>query len=124
MAGPPASYNHAEFASILAEPSVSLKELTTSRGSLHPSLLSTISSTIESMHLKIGVFPARTLTEVINLLIDIGVERWSCRIALPDDCSLKTFRDRDPSPFASLNTGTKSVRLKGKSLDLDDEGQS
>jgi thioredoxin reductase len=34
----------------------------------------------------------------------------------------KTFRDMDPSPYSSLITGTKSVPLKGKWLEIDDEG--
>jgi len=34
----------------------------------------------------------------------------------------KTFRDQDPSPYSSLITGTKSVPLKGKWLEIDDEG--
>ena len=34
----------------------------------------------------------------------------------------KTFRDTDPSPFRSLLTGMGSTSLKGKWLEIDDEG--
>ena len=34
----------------------------------------------------------------------------------------KTFRDSDPSPFRSYITGMGSVPLKGKWLEIDDEG--
>jgi hypothetical protein len=34
----------------------------------------------------------------------------------------KTFRDGDPSPFRSLITGMGSVPLKGKWMEIDDDG--
>ena len=39
-----------------------------------------------------------------------------------DDKVWKTFRDIDPSPYASLITGMKSISLKGRWLEIDDEG--
>ncbi len=38
------------------------------------------------------------------------------------DVEWKTFRDTDPSSYASILTGMKSVPLQGKWLDIDDEG--
>jgi len=34
----------------------------------------------------------------------------------------KTFRDSDPSPYRSIMTGMRSVPLKGKLLEIDDDG--
>ena len=39
------------------------------------------------------------------------------------DSSWRTFRDCDPSSFKSIFTGTGSVPLKGKWMDLDDRGE-
>ena len=66
------------------------------------------------------------LNETGEKLLHMSVQDNLGRLELSngdgEDCSWKTFRDRDPSPFSSLITGTKSVSLKGKWLELDDEG--
>ena len=46
-------------------------------------------------------------------------ELWKCD---EDTKRWKTFRDVDPSSYSSFITGTKSVPLKGRWLDIDDEG--
>jgi hypothetical protein len=69
----------------------------------------------------------------IDGLNELGTELLHMRITsslghiLLENCDeetkqWKTFRDIDPSPFRSLITGMGSVPLKGKWLEIDDEG--
>ena len=48
--------------------------------------------------------------------------RWNLDLESEDDRVWKTFRDVDPSPYASFMTGMKSTSLKGRWLEIDDEG--
>lgn len=49
-------------------------------------------------------------------------ERYLLENCDEDTKKWKTFRDMDPSPFCSLVTGMGSVPLKGKWLEIDDDG--
>ena len=59
-------------------------------------------------------------------IVKMEYETWQCRYRLKSgdsDSSWRTFRDCDPSPFKSIFTGTGSVPLKGKWMDLDHRGE-
>ena len=59
-------------------------------------------------------------------MVKMEYETWQMRYRLKSgdpDSSWRTFRDGDPSPFKSIYTGTGSVPLKGKWMDLDHRGE-
>ena len=66
------------------------------------------------------------LSERGEMMVDMTCEDSQGRYRLKSgdpDSSWRTFRDCDPSPFKSIYTGTGSVPLKGKWMDLDNHGE-
>ena len=51
-------------------------------------------------------------------------DRWNLSDEDEDTKRWKTFRDADPSPYTSYITGTKSIPLEGKWLEMDDQGMA
>ena len=65
------------------------------------------------------------LNEIGERLLDNYVADSRSRYLLcedDEDSKWRTFRDVEPSRFTSLFTGTKAVPLKGRWLDIDDDG--
>ena len=66
------------------------------------------------------------LSERGEMIVDMTCEDSQGRYRLTSgdpDSSWRTFRDCDPSPFKSIYTGTGSVPLQGKWMDLDNHGE-
>ena len=61
-----------------------------------------------------------------EMLVEMTRQCYQDRLTLSDEDEdtkrWKTFRDADPSSFTSYITGTKSIPLEGKWIELDDEG--
>ena len=58
---------------------------------------------------------------MVNMTEEDSQGRYRLKSGEPDS-SWRTFRDCDPTPFKSIFTGTGSVPLKGKWMDLDNHG--
>lgn len=59
---------------------------------------------------------------MVNMTEEDSQGRYRLKSGEPDS-SWRTFRDCDPTPFKSIFTGTGSVPLKGKWMDLDNHGE-
>ena len=73
-----------------------------------------------------GFVSYEKLSERGERMVKMEYETWQMRYRLKSgdpDSSWRTFRDGDPSPFKSIYTGTGSVPLKGKWMDLDHRGE-
>jgi len=66
----------------------------------------------------------KTGEKLVYMACRDSLNRYELENCDEDTKRWKTFRDMDPSPFSSLITGTKSVPLKGKWLEIDDEGNN
>ena len=67
----------------------------------------------------------KELSERGEALVHLSWESFRSRLQLKTngtDSAWRTFRDCDPSPYQSIYTGTRSVPLKGRWMDLDDDG--
>ena len=66
------------------------------------------------------------INDVGKEFVRMSVQNLKNRLDLKDesvkDRTWKTFRDMDPSPYVSLFTGMKSIAMKGKWLEVDDDG--
>ena len=63
-----------------------------------------------------------------EMLVEMTRQCYQDRLTLSDEDEdtkrWKTFRDADPSPYTSYITGTKSIPLEGKWLEMDDQGMA
>mmetsp|Transcript_11840 Transcript_11840/g.33841 ORF Transcript_11840/g.33841 Transcript_11840/m.33841 type:complete len:685 (+) Transcript_11840:110-2164(+) len=81
---------------------------------------------MQSAGYRAGFGSYEKLSERGELMVDMTCEDSQGRYRLKSgepDSSWRTFRDCDPSPFKSIFTGTVSVPLKGKWMDLDNHGE-
>ena len=62
--------------------------------------------------------------KLFNMRITEGIARVELGEGEDESTHWKTIRDLDPKPFSSLFTGMGSAHLKGKWLELDDEGNA
>jgi len=64
----------------------------------------------------------KTGVKLLHMMCNEDKERALLKNCDEDTKQWKTFRDIDPSPFSSLVTGVGSVPLKGKWLEIDNDG--
>jgi hypothetical protein len=64
----------------------------------------------------------KTGVKLLHMMCNEDKERALLEYCDEDTKQWKTFRDIDPSPYSSLVTGMESVPLKGKWLEIDNDG--
>jgi len=66
--------------------------------------------------------PTDFAKKYLQLYIADSLSRYNLKKSI-DGSEWRTFRDCEPSDYASIHTGTKAVPLKAKWMDLDDKGK-
>ncbi len=71
-----------------------------------------------------GQKPNDMAKKYLKLYIYDSLSRYELKTSNNDNGEWRTFRDCDPSNFASMHTGTEAIPFKAKWMELDDRGEN